>query len=64
MTIVKVNIETVAGVKVTFTQPAEYWSGLNQYEQDDIISCWVNENDDAQTAISKSSGYILKWEHS
>ncbi|MCW1877669.1 hypothetical protein OMR58_24835 [Erwinia sp. INIA-01] len=61
MKTVKVNIETLAGAKVTFTRQSDDWDDLNQYERDDTISQWVNENPDVQAAISGSNGYTLSW---
>lgn len=44
MTTVEVRIETVNGSMVTFSRVSENWVNLNQYERDDIISGWINED--------------------
>ncbi|MFB2940218.1 MULTISPECIES: hypothetical protein [Klebsiella pneumoniae complex] len=61
MTQITVKIDTVSSVTVVFYRQSDNWESLNQYERDDIISAWVNENPDAQAAIPTSSGYTLSW---
>lgn len=60
MTTVEVRIETVNGSMVTFSRVSENWVNLNQYERDDIISGWINE-DKTAAALSASDGYTLSY---
>ncbi|OZQ45214.1 hypothetical protein CIG61_16035 [Klebsiella variicola] len=62
MTTITVKIETVSGSIMEFSRQSETWGSLNQYDRDDIISAWVNENPDAQAALSVSNGYILSFQ--
>lgn len=62
MTKIVVKIDTVSSVSVIFEKQSDGWEDLNQYEQDDLVSRWVNENTEAQTALNGSTGYLLKWE--
>lgn len=62
MTQITVKIDTVSSVTVVFYRQSDNWESLNQYERDDIISAWVNENPDAQAALSVSNGYILSFQ--
>ncbi|WP_075205785.1 hypothetical protein, partial [Klebsiella variicola] len=59
---ITVKIDTVSSVTVVFYRQSDNWESLNQYERDDIISAWVNENPDAQAALSVSNGYILSFQ--
>ncbi|MBD3722749.1 hypothetical protein IE978_20330 [Klebsiella pneumoniae] len=51
MTTVEVRIETVNGSMVTFSRVSENWVNLNQYERDDIISGWINEDKNSRGRI-------------
>lgn len=62
MTKIVVKIDTVSSVSVVFEKHSDSWEDLNQYEQDDLVSRWVNENTEAQAALNGSTGYLLKWE--
>lgn len=62
MTKVTVKIDTVSSVAVVFDKQSDNWESLNQYERDDLVSRWVNENAEAQSAINGSTGYLLSWE--
>lgn len=59
MTTITVKIETVSGIIVEFSRQSRDWGRLNQFERDDVISSWVNENTDVQSALSTSNGYTL-----
>lgn len=61
MTTVEVRIETVNGSMVTFSRVSENWVNLNQYERDDIISGWINEDKNSQAALSASDGYTMSY---
>lgn len=62
MTKVTVKIDTVSSVSVVFEKQSDSWEDLNQYERDDLVSRWVNENAEAQSALNGSTGYLLSWE--
>lgn len=62
MTKVTVKIDTVSSVAVVFDKQSDNWESLNQYERDDQVSRWVNENAEAQSALNGSTGYLLSWE--
>lgn len=61
MTRITVKIDTVSSVIVVFYRQSDNWESLNQYERDDMISRWVNENIEAQRALNGSTGYLLSW---
>lgn len=62
MTTITVKIVTVSGAAVEFSRQSATWGGLNQFERDDMISSWVNENTEAQAALSVSNGYTLSFQ--
>lgn len=61
MTQITVKIDTVSSVTVVFYKQPDSWESLNQYERDDMISRWVNENTEVQRALNSSTGYLLSW---
>lgn len=61
MIIVEVCIEIVNGSMVIFLCVFENWVNLNQYEWDDIISGWINEDKNSQVVLLVSDGYILSY---
>ncbi len=61
MTRITVKIDTVSSVTVVFYRQSDNWESLNQYERDDMLSRWVNENTEVQRALNGSTGYLLSW---